>query len=83
MKKTTPTLAMLTLVNIIAVFGAGCSSPAYNPDNPDEYVEYWCDPAHRNQAIPPEQDWRNIGAHETADAYREECLQQYYLKQGQ
>ena len=69
-------LVTFCIVSICAMF-TGCSSPTYDPDNPDDYIEYWCNPAHRNGAIPPDQEWREKLEHNTDESYRQACMDQH------
>lgn len=69
----------LLILNLAWVFLVACSSPAYDPENPDEYVLYWCDPEHRNQAIPPDHSWRNMEEYNSAEMSRQDCIDRYYL----
>lgn len=73
-------LLVNSLIMLVCIVSSGCNTPAYDPDNPDEYVEYWCDPVHRNSAIPPDQEWRNGLNYDTDEAYRQGCLDQYNLR---
>lgn len=67
----------LVFVVLLGSIFSGCSSPSYNPDDPSEYVEYWCDPANRHNAIPPDKEWRSKIQHDTDESYRQSCIDDF------
>ena len=46
MRKSGRFLLLLTFIIII-----GCSYHEFNPDNPDPYFEYWCDPDNMEDSL--------------------------------
>jgi len=70
---------LLSVCLLVSIMLTGCNTPSYNPDDPDEYVEYWCDPAHRQRAIPPDREWRRNIEYQSEELYRQACIEQYRL----
>lgn len=52
-----------------------CSYKPYNPDSPDAYFEYWCDPQHRKNSLAIRM--KNGATDELEGLSEAECFKRY------